>query len=496
MDNFDDKKEIAPLLALLPYDKLLDKIGTNKKGADGMEKDKLVEKVLAYVKQNVTNAAYDGFISKITFQECTDDPKIAYLSTNKGFITNVIKNRYIPVIERAFLDTTGETYRVIIKNQDEYASTERPVFTTLAPQGSKEKTPPARLSKTIAFSPLIKEKYFNPNYTFENFVVGESNKYANAACKAVASTPSEIYNPLFIYGKSGLGKTHLMNAIGIYILEHSDKRILYVSSETFTNDFIKALQEGKTEEFKNKYRKADALLVDDIQFLEGKEGTQEEFFHTFNTLYEDRKQIVLSSDRPPNKLTDLDERLRSRFGWHMIAEIQAPDYETRIAILRKKAENMNVPLDEDMYQIISLISEKIQDNIRELEGAFSRVISFSQLLNEKADVAFARTILKDILAGSTTITPEKIKSVVCKYYKIKLFELDSKTRKISIAYPRQIAMYLCRNLTDYSLPKIGKLFGDKHYSTVKHACDKIEEERKTDKNLLQSLEEMEKMIRS
>ncbi len=438
------------------------------------------------IRLSVTAATYHSFLEPVRLREITENPPIAYLETPKDFITNILKKRYLHLIEKSFRNVTGTDYRVIIKNSSEYNE-------------AKQMIPESERSSNVYDLNLgyMKEKIFNPKYTFNNFVVGESNKFASAACKAVAQTPSEVYNPLFIYGGSGLGKTHLMNSIGIYILDHyPNLRILYVSSETFTNEFIKALNENKTREFKDKYRKADVLLIDDIQFLEGKEGIQEEFFHTFNTLYEDNKQIILSSDRPPSKLVELDERLRSRFGWNLIAEIQTPDYETRVAILMKKAENMNVEITDEMYDIICLISEKIRDNIRELEGAFTRVISFSQLLGEPVTLSFAKRILKDIVISGDNITPEKIKSTVCKHYKIKMTDLESETRKITIAYPRQVAMYLCRTMTDYSLPKIGRLFGNKHYSTVKHACDKIEEEIKRDKNLREEIEQLKEQIGS
>lgn len=436
------------------------------------------------IRQNVTEAAFNNFFRPAAIAELTEEPKIAYISTDKDIITNILRTRYTHVIENSFLNVTGENYRVVVKNSYEYSR--RPK------QEGKSSTSSFNLN--IGFK---KEKIFNPKYTFDNFVVGESNNLAAAACKAVAGTPSEVYNPLFIYGGSGLGKTHLMNAIGIYMLENYENlKILYVSAETFTNDFIKSLSENRSTEFKNKYRLADVLLIDDIQFLEGKEGTQEEFFHTFNALYKENKQIILSSDRPPARLTNLDGRLRSRFSWNMTAGIQPPDYELRVAILRKKAENMNIEVDDDIREIIEMISERIKDNIRELEGAFSRVITFSELMGEKPDVAFAKRVLKDIMVGGYNITPEKIRSVVCKHYKIKISDLDSETRVATLTYPRHIAMYLCRTMTDLSLPKIGAIFGNKHYSTVKHAVEKIEEEIKSDKLKAEEIEMLKDEISS
>ena len=330
-------------------------------------------------------------------------------------------------------------------------------------------------------------------------MVGNSNKYAHAAALAVAESPSEAYNPLFIYGGSGLGKTHLMHAIGIYLLEKDPAlSVLYVSSEMFTNELIKALREHNMNEFKSKYRKADVLLIDDIQFLEGKENTQEEFFHTFNALYDLNRQIIISSDRAPNKLVNLEERLRSRFQWNLIADIQPPDYETRVAILMKKAENMNIDIEEnpDFYDVICMIAEKIKDNIRELEGALIRVVSFSQLLKEKPDKNFAKKTLKDLFSNiETTVTPEKIKKAVCKHYGIKMADMESSKKTNNIAYPRQIAMYIVREMTDYSLPKIGQFFGGKHYTTVLYACEKIENDQKIDKNLKEIIENIKEEVK-
>ena len=345
---------------------------------------------------------------------------------------------------------------------------------------------------------LDKEKIFNPKYTFDNFVVGNSNKYAHAAALAVAESPSEAYNPLFIYGGSGLGKTHLMHAIGIYLLENNPQiNVLYVSSEMFTNEFIKAINTKTMNDFKKKYRQADVLMIDDIQFLGGKNETQEEFFHTFNSLYNLNKQIIISSDKAPNKLVNLEERLISRFQWNLIADIQPADYETRVAILLKKVENMNIDIDDnpDIYDVVCMIAEKIKDNIRELEGALTRVISFSQLLNEKLDKNFARKTLKDIFSNmEKTVTPEKIKKTVCRHYGIKISDIESSKKTNNIAYPRQIAMYLIREMTDYSLPKIGQFFGGKHYTTVLYACEKIENEMKTDRNLAEIIEAIKEEV--
>ena len=384
----------------------------------------------------------------------------------------------------------GEKYRVIAKDMDEYKDEEP----AAAPAVQEE---PEETVIHVKEKYLDNQKIFNPRYNFDNFVVGNSNKYAHAAALAVAESPSEAYNPLFVYGGSGLGKTHLMHAIGIYLLENNPNiNVLYVSSEMFTNELIRALRENKINEFKNKYRKVDVLLIDDIQFLEGKDNTQEEFFHTFNALYDSNKQIIISSDRAPNKLVNLEDRLRSRFQWNLIADINPPDYETRVAILTKKAENMNIEVDDDLYDVICMIAEKIKDNIRELEGAFTRIVTFSQLLGEKADKNFARRTLNDILTdGDIKVTPEKIKKVVCKHYNVKMADLESSKKQNSIAHPRQVAMYLIREMTDYSLPKIGQMFGGKHYTTVMYACDKIEEQFHSDKAFASVIEGLKETIK-
>ncbi|MCI5687608.1 chromosomal replication initiator protein DnaA [Anaerovoracaceae bacterium 42-11] len=437
--------------------------------------------VLNIIEENTTSISYNTWFKPIKIKNIDKNVKIVYLETDEDFIIKVLKDRYLQLIESSFKTVTGEEYRVVIKNSSDYETI-------------KEESPQ---QQPVLMDPkLRKQKIFNPRYTFDNFVVGGSNKYAHAAALAVAESPSEAYNPLFIYGGSGLGKTHLMNAIGIYLLENNENlNVLYVSSEMFTNEFIKALGENKTREFKNKYRKVDVLLIDDIQFLEGKDTMQEEFFHTFNSLYDLNKQIVISSDRAPNKLDKLEERLRSRFMWNLIADLQPADYETRVAILMKKAENANIEMDDDLYEVICLIAEKIKDNIRELEGAFNRIVSFSTLMEEKIDKTFAKRILKDIIQNNgTSPTPEKIKTIVSRYFKIKVSDMESSKRTSNIAFPRQIAMYLCRELTDYSLPKIGNLFGGRHYTTVMHACDKIQDEIKSNESVKETIENLKKDI--
>ncbi len=336
----------------------------------------------------------------------------------------------------------------------------------------------------------------NPKYTFATFVVGNSNKFAHAAAMAVAESPARAYNPLFIYGGVGLGKTHLMHAIGHYILDKNpNMRIVYASSEKFTNELINAIRDDKTEEFRQKYRNVDVLLIDDIQFLAGKERTQEEFFHTFNALHEASKQIVLTSDRPPKEIPTLEDRLRSRFEWGLIADIQPPDLETRIAILRKKAELEDIHIPDE---VIVFIANQIPSNIRELEGALVRVTAFCNLNNVKPSLSIAQEVLKDVFPKKETqkVSVTVIQRVVAEHFGLKPSMLRARKRSKDIAYPRQIAMYLARELTDLSLPSIGEEFGGRDHTTVLHACEKIREDITRNPKLAREIEELIERIRS
>lgn len=319
----------------------------------------------------------------------------------------------------------------------------------------------------------------NPRYTFRTFVVGSSNQFANAASRAVAEAPSRSYNPLFLYGGVGLGKTHLMHAIGQYVLQQQPNvRLTYISSERFMNEMINAVRYDRILEFRERYRSIDVLLVDDIQFLAGKEGTQTEFFHTFNSLYDAQKQIVISSDCPPHAIPALEERLRSRFQWGLIADIQPPDLETKVAILKKKGEAEGVPLPDD---VAIFIAGKIKSNVRELEGSLIRLIAYASLTGREISLSLAQDVLKDLLRHSEhAITIEVVQRYVSNFYQLKPADLKSRNNSKSVTHPRQIAMYLCKNLTSASLPHIGKSFGGKHHSTVIHSIRKVEERRKHD----------------
>ncbi len=337
-------------------------------------------------------------------------------------------------------------------------------------------------------------KWLNPKYTFDRFVIGGSNRLAHAASLAVAEAPSKAYNPLFIYGGVGLGKTHLMHAIGHYVISHNTcEKVDYLSSEKFTNQFINAIRDNKTVEFRNKYRNVDILLIDDIQFLAGKEQTQEEFFHTFNALHENSKQIVISSDRPPKEIPTLEDRLRSRFEWGLITDIQPPDLETRIAILRKKSLQEGIFIPDD---VLTFIAQKIENNIRELEGALIRIIAFASLEDKDINLKVAGEALKDFFAQKQKkLTPEEIISTTASYFKISLQDIKSQKRTQNFSLPRQIAMYLCRELTDLSLPRIGREFGGKDHTTIIHAYKKISSEMANNEKLLRYIKDIKNLLK-
>ena len=331
----------------------------------------------------------------------------------------------------------------------------------------------------------------SPRYSFDTFIVGASNQFAHAACRAVAEAPSRSYNPLFLYGGVGLGKTHLMHAIGHYVLTQSPGlKLTYISAERFMNEVVNAIRYDRIMEFRERYRGVDVLLVDDVQFIVGKERTQTEFFHTFNALHDAQKQIVLSSDCPPHQITELEERLRSRFEWGLIADIQPPDLETKIAILKRKADAEGVPLPDD---VALYIAGRIKSNIRELEGSLIRLLAYASLTGRDVSMSLVQEVLRDVLKHEDrAVTIDMIQKFVAEYYQMKLVDIKSKNNSKSIALPRQVAMYLCKALTAASLPEIGKSFGGKHHSTVIHSIRKVEELRKKDTvfhNLINTLTE-------
>ena len=348
-------------------------------------------------------------------------------------------------------------------------------------------------------APVIKKKvntpnFLNPRYSFDTFVVGGNNEFARAAALAVAETPGEIYNPLFIYGGVGLGKTHLMHSVAHFVLDQNpETKVLYVTSEKFTNELIDAIQKNTTNQFREKYRSIDILLIDDIQFIIGKERTQEEFFHTFNTLHESKKQIIISSDRPPKEMLTLEDRLRSRFEHGLLADIQSPDYETRMAILRKKEELDGLQIDEE---VLKYIATNIKSNIRELEGALTKIVAFSRLKKRELNLLLAEEALQDIIYPNEkkVITPELIIEVVAEHHNITPAEIYSKDKSRNISFPRQIVMYLCRKLTDISVTEIGKILGNRDHSTVLHGYDKVTSDMEKDATLQNTIDVLIKKI--
>ena len=389
------------------------------------------------------------------------------------FAKDVLETRLRSLISEVLTRELGEKTNIAVTIDENLE-----VFDSPAPDIEIEIAPPragtGRQDTSVASQTQSNEvSQLNPRYIFETFVIGASNRFAHAAAVAVAEAPAKAYNPLFIYGESGLGKTHLLHAIGAYAKElYGGVRVRYVSSEEFTNDFINSIRDDKASVFKRRYRDLDVLLVDDIQFLENKEATQEEFFHTFNTLYNANKQIVISSDRPPKQLTTLEDRLRSRFEWGLITDIQPPELETRIAILRKKAaqDKLNAPDD-----VLEYIASKISTNIRELEGALIRVTAFASLNRQGVDLGLAEIVLKDLIPNdlSPEVTSATIMAQTASYFSLTIDDLCGTSRSRVLVNARQIAMYLCRELTELSLPKIGQTFGGRDHTTVMHADRKI-----------------------
>ncbi|EJE7236170.1 chromosomal replication initiator protein DnaA [Clostridium sporogenes] len=436
------------------------------------------EKAINIIKGELTEVSFNTWIKSIN--PISLENNSLKLAVPNDFTKGILESRYKDLIVNALKLLTSKKYNI-----DFIVTTEEKIEENQKNHNNEK----SNIVVNDEMSTML-----NPKYTFDSFVIGNSNRFAHAASLAVAESPAKAYNPLFIYGGVGLGKTHLMHAIGHYILHNNPKsQVVYVSSEKFTNELINSIKDDKNVEFRNKYRNIDILLVDDIQFIAGKERTQEEFFHTFNALYEANKQIIISSDRPPKEIPTLEDRLRSRFEWGLIADIQAPDFETRMAILKKKAdvEKLNIPNEVMVY-----IATKIKSNIRELEGALIRIVAFSSLTNKEISVDLASEALKDIISSKQTrqVTIDIIQEVVANYYNLKIEDLKSARRTRNIAFPRQIAMYLSRKLTDMSLPKIGEEFGGRDHTTVIHAYEKISNNLKKDESLQNAIKELNKRI--
>lgn len=428
------------------------------------------DEILEYIKNeyNLSDISFNTWIKPLKFHSVENNKVIIIIPFDQSHSKNYISSKYSLPIKVSITEVTGMEYDVEF---------------ILEKDASSEDT---LINNNIINTPEYENTNLNHTYTFDTFVVGSNNRFAQSAALAVAESPGETYNPLFIYGGVGLGKTHLMHAIANYIIsENPGKKVLYVTSEQFTNDIIDALRNGNSSQnaeamikFRDKYRNIDVLLVDDIQFIIGKERTQEEFFHTFNQLHEQNKQIIISSDKPPKEMEVLEERYRSRFAWGLIADIQQPDYETRMAILKKKKEKLNKEYKESISdEVIDYIANNVTSNVRELEGALNKLIMFSKLENRDIDLSLAKEALKDVISPiePIKITPEYILEVVCDQFNISPDDVCSKKRNAEIVLPRQIIMYLCRKYTDAPQIKIALLCGKKDHTTVIHAEEKIKE---------------------
>lgn len=440
-------------------------------------------------------------INSLSFQTWFEETELYRLEKNVAKIivpfaihkTHIINN-YRDIIVEGLYEVTNTNYELELLLRDEIIEDTEPKVNTTSENSSN-------ITNNSIEMPYIKSN-LNSKYTFENFIVGNSNKFAHAAALAVAENPGKMYNPLFIYGNSGLGKTHLMHAIGNYISKNSDKKVLYVTSEQFVSDFIginKKDENGTNftyvDFFKQKYRNIDVLIIDDIQYLGGATETQKEFFHTFNTLYGDNKQIIISSDRSPDDLKILEDRLRTRFCWGLPVDIYPPDFELRVAILKKRivGEAINKEIPD---QVIEYMASNLGSDIRQLEGAVTRLVAYSTIMGSEIDLNLAIEALKDYInkGVSEKNNVSKIQKVVAEYFQISVEDLKSKKRNSNISFPRQIAMFLCRKFTDESFPKIGIEFGGKDHSTVMHSCEKIEREIKTNKDLADTIDKLEKDI--
>ena len=405
------------------------------------------------------------------------------LGVPNDFTREWIESHFVELIRAAIKDATGTERRLQLTVQPKPAVTVLPQAAAVAA--------PIEVPRPESVAGGI-----NPKYTFDSFVIGSSNRFAHAAALAIAEAPAQAYNPLFIYGHTGLGKTHLLHAVANYVGAHSaNLTVRYVTSEIFVNDFINSLRDKRIEGFKQRYRTYDVLLIDDVQFFEHKERIQEEFFHTFNSLHEAGRQIVMSSDRPPRDIQTLEDRLRSRFEWGLITDIQPPDLETRIAILRRKVTSDSINIDDP--EVLTFVASQVSTNIRELEGALTRVVAFSSLTGRRMDVELAQDVLRDVFpqGEAPAVSIDRIQQLVCERFSVSLTELTGDRRSQNIVYPRQVAMYLSRELTDSSLPKIGKEFGGRDHTTVIHATSKIARMIREDRSVYNLVQELTARIK-
>lgn len=427
------------------------------------EIQELLTKAKELLKPEVTDIAYKTWIAPLEISSIENNMITLYVASDVH--KNMIEGRYLPLIKNTFAFLTNIDYSITLSCN--------PIENNTNMQNAS----PISNINSPAIGLAYNKSNLNPRYTFDSFVVGENNRFAHAAALAVSEAPGTAYNPLFLYGGAGLGKTHLMYAIGNEVLKHNpNANILYVTSEDFNNHLIACIKEGTMESFRAKYRNRDVLLIDDIQFLAGRKSNQEEFFHTFNTLRDAGKQIILSSDRPPRDIQPLEERLRTRFEWGLIADVSSPDYETRMAILQKKALLEGIIIDND---ILSNIATKIDTNIRELEGALTKLVAMSKLKNQPFSIALSEEAIADVVSHKDKVLSiEYIQDVVAKFFGISIDDLKGSRRSSDVVFPRQIAMYLCKSVAQISFPKIGQAFGKRDHSTVMHACEKIEKEMK------------------
>ena len=435
-----------------------------------IEKEELLSKIKEALKPELTQISYETWILPLGIRSI-DGNNIIFTAVSE-YQQDFIENKYRSLMFNTLRYITNREWDFSVINLEEEKKKNSNV----------NSTPDFKDTSDISNSEIsTNQSTLNPKYTFETFVIGNNNRFAHAAALAVGNEPANSYNPLFIYGGVGLGKTHLMHAIGNRIIENNrNANVLYVTSEKFTNQLINAIKDNKNETFRNKYRTIDVLLIDDIQFIAGKERIQEEFFHTFNTLYEDRKQIIISSDKPPRDIPFLEDRLKSRFEWGLLADISCPDYETRLAILRKKSQDESIVIDDF---ILSDIANKIDSNIRELEGVFNKIVARASLTHSPITIELSENIINEIKYESEkVISCDFIKETVAKYFSINKDDLSGNKRSNDIAFPRQIAMFLCRDIASMSYPQIGIDFGGRDHSTVMHACKKIEKEIKEKNN--------------
>ena len=443
-----------------------------------VDKDELLSKLKELLKDEVSTISYDTWIAPLGIDSINDD-NIVFTATS-DFQKDFIENKFNSLIFNTLRYITNKEWTFSVLDISNEESSDASII----------KSKNSNVSDTELEN---NHQTLNPKYTFETFVVGSNNRFAHAAALAVGKEPGKSYNPLFLYGGVGLGKTHLMQAIGNRILEDNPKsNVLYVTSEKFTNQLINAIKDSKTEMFRNKYRNIDVLLIDDIQFIAGKDRIQEEFFHTFNTLREDGKQIIISSDKPPRDIEFLEDRLKSRFEWGLLADISCPDYETRLAILRKKAQDENIIIDDS---ILSDIAVKIDSNIRELEGVFNKIVARASLTHSPITIELAENIINEFKYESQkVISCDFIKETVSKYFSINKDDLAGSKRSNDIAFPRQIAMYLCREIANMSFPQIGIEFGNRDHSTVMHGYNKISKEIKEKNNTKLIVESVKNII--